>query len=74
MFPWTELPSKKSFPAVLPKAMSFGIPGPKNRNEGTFTKTTLLQTALLFPLDLGFQVPVWSREREDSKENNNTAF
>ena len=37
---------QKSFPAVLlwqNKAMIFDIPGPQNRDEGTFAKTALLR-------------------------------
>ena len=45
MFPCTNISFRSSFSAVLPwqkKAMIFDIPGPKNRGEGTFAKTTLL--------------------------------
>ena len=54
MFPCTEISSQKFFPAVLPwqkKAMIIFL-DPKDRNEGTFAKTTLLQNRLfMLPLE-----------------------
>ena len=62
---WQRCPCTKNFlqrvfpcSAILAEnAMIFDIPGPPNRNEGTFAKTTLYKAALFFPLDMTLLKP-----------------